>query len=62
MARLRPKASEAREVRFSTDPLLDAKVRDVLGLNNHQVKADGQRFKTYVATRAHKSGAWRGDV
>ena len=34
----------------------------VLGLDDHQVKADGQRFKTYVETRAHESGAWRGDV
>ena len=32
------------------------------GLDDHQVRADAKRFKTYVATRAHESGAWRGQV
>ena len=38
------------------------KVGAAANVDDHQVKADANRFKTYIETRAHESGAWRGDV
>jgi uncharacterized membrane protein len=34
----------------------------VANLDDHQVKADANRFKAYIESRAQASGAWRGDV
>ncbi len=33
-----------------------------VGVDDHQVKADAKRFKTFIEGQAHASGAWRGAV
>ncbi|MFD6159813.1 SRPBCC family protein [Nocardia sp. NPDC060256] len=35
---------------------------DKLGLLNHRVKGDMQRFKKFIEQRSRETGAWRGDV
>jgi hypothetical protein len=30
--------------------------------DDKQVKADAQRFKTFIESRGRETGAWRGDV
>ncbi|MFI9407108.1 SRPBCC family protein [Nocardia sp. NPDC052316] len=35
---------------------------DKLGLLNHRVKGDMQRFKRFIEQRGQETGAWRGDV
>jgi uncharacterized membrane protein len=34
----------------------------VVGVDDHQVKADTKRFKEFVEQRRAETGAWRGDV
>lgn len=34
----------------------------VVGADDRRVKADVQRFKTFVESRGQETGAWRGDV
>ena len=34
----------------------------LVGVDDHQVKADLDRFKTYIEEQGHADGAWRGDV
>ncbi len=34
----------------------------VVGADDHQVKADLKRFKTFIESKGSESGAWRGDV
>lgn len=34
----------------------------VLGVGDHQVKADLARFKHFIEARGSESGAWRGDI
>ncbi|CAN5537020.1 SRPBCC family protein [soil metagenome] len=38
------------------------KVGAVVGVDDHQVKADLNRFKEYIESQGHEDGAWRGDV
>ncbi|WP_026930045.1 SRPBCC family protein [Glycomyces tenuis] len=38
------------------------KAADKLGILNHRVKGDMQRFKGFIEQRGHETGAWRGDV
>lgn len=33
-----------------------------IGIDDHQVKADLDRFKTFIESRGSETGAWRGDV
>lgn len=33
-----------------------------LGVDDHQVKADLDRFKKFIESRGNETGAWRGDV
>ncbi|RMI30532.1 SRPBCC family protein [Nocardia stercoris] len=37
-------------------------VGDKLGLLDHRVKGDLERFKKFMEERNHETGAWRGDV
>jgi uncharacterized membrane protein len=37
-------------------------VADKLGVLDRRVKGDMKRFKEFVESRGHESGAWRGDV
>ena len=34
----------------------------LVGVDDHQVKADLDRFKSYIEARGHEAGAWRGNV
>ena len=38
------------------------KVGAVVGVDDHQIKADAQRFKAFIESRGTETGAWRGDV
>jgi len=38
------------------------KVGSAVGVDDHQVKADAKRFKTFIEERGAQTGAWRGDV
>lgn len=38
------------------------KVGSAVNLDEHRVKGDLERFKTFIESRGHESGAWRGDV
>jgi uncharacterized membrane protein len=38
------------------------KVGAVVGVDDHQVKADLGRFKDFIENRSQETGAWRGDV
>jgi hypothetical protein len=38
------------------------KTGSLMGLDDHQVKADTKRFKEFVEGRNSETGAWRGDV
>jgi uncharacterized membrane protein len=38
------------------------KVGAAVGVDDHQVKADLDRFKKFIEERGTESGAWRGDV
>jgi len=38
------------------------KVGSVLGIDNHQVKADTERFKKFIERRNGATGQWRGEV
>jgi uncharacterized membrane protein len=38
------------------------KVGAVIGADDHQVKADLDRFKTYIENQGHEDGAWREEV
>ncbi|MFD0636548.1 SRPBCC family protein [Catenulispora yoronensis] len=38
------------------------KVGSVVGADTTQVKADAERFKTYIEERNTETGAWRGEV
>lgn len=37
-------------------------VGDALGFPDRQVKGDLERFKAFIESRGHESGAWRGEV
>ncbi|WP_340682898.1 SRPBCC family protein [Amycolatopsis coloradensis] len=37
-------------------------VADKLGVLDRRVKGDMKRFKEFIESRGHESGAWRGDV
>ena len=34
----------------------------LIGVDDHQVKADLDRFKTYIEGQGHEDGAWRGNI
>ena len=34
----------------------------LVGVDDHQIKADLDRFKTYIEEQGHPDGAWRGEV
>jgi uncharacterized membrane protein len=34
----------------------------LVGVDDHQVKADLERFKSYIESRGQEEGAWRGNV
>jgi hypothetical protein len=34
----------------------------VLGVDDRQVQSDLDRFKEFIESRGHETGAWRGDV
>ena len=38
------------------------KVGAAVGVNDHQVKADLERFKSYIEGHGRGGGAWRNDV
>ena len=38
------------------------KVGDAVGLTNANAKADLERFKRFIETTGHETGAWRGEV
>jgi hypothetical protein len=38
------------------------KVGSAVGVDDHQVKADAKRFKTFIEERGSQTGGWRGDV
>jgi uncharacterized membrane protein len=38
------------------------KAGSMIGADDHQVKADGKRFKEFIEQRGTEGGAWRGDV
>jgi uncharacterized membrane protein len=38
------------------------KVGDALGIVKGRVKGDMERFKTFIESRGHETGAWRGEV
>jgi uncharacterized membrane protein len=42
------------------DPI--EKVGDAVGIPDRQVKKDLERFKDFVESRGHETGAWRGEV
>jgi uncharacterized membrane protein len=37
-------------------------VADVLGVISNQVQGDLERFKEFIESRGHETGAWRGEV
>jgi uncharacterized membrane protein len=37
-------------------------VGSALGLDSHRVKGDLESFKDFIESRAHETGAWRGEV
>ena len=41
---------------------LTEKAGAVIGLDDHQVKSDLDRFKKFIENRGKETGAWRGDV
>ena len=34
----------------------------MVGLDSHRVKGDLEKFKEFIESRSHETGAWRGDV
>ncbi|MDQ2845924.1 MAG: SRPBCC family protein [Actinomycetota bacterium] len=38
------------------------KIGAAVGVDDHQVKADLDRFKSYIESQGREDGAWRGDV
>jgi uncharacterized membrane protein len=38
------------------------KIADMLGVVSRRVQGDLQRFKTFIESRGHETGAWRGKV
>ena len=34
----------------------------LIGVDDHQVKADLDRFKAYIEGKSHEDGAWRGEI
>ena len=34
----------------------------LIGVDDHQVKADLDRFKSYIEGQSHEDGAWRGNI
>lgn len=34
----------------------------IVGLDSHRVKGDLEKFKEFIESRSHETGAWRGDV
>ena len=38
------------------------KLGDALGAPDRRIKGDLERFKEFVETRGHETGAWRGEV
>ena len=37
-------------------------VGDAVGIVSRRVEADLQRFKEFVESRGHETGAWRGEI
>jgi uncharacterized membrane protein len=46
---------------WQADGLVE-KAGALVGVDDHQVNADLDRFKTYIESQGHPDGAWRGDV
>jgi uncharacterized membrane protein len=46
---------------WQADGLVE-KAGALIGVDDHQVKADLDRFKTYIEEQGHEDGAWRGNV
>lgn len=38
------------------------KIGSAVNLDEHRVKGDLERFKEFIESRGHETGAWRGDV
>lgn len=38
------------------------KLGDMLGVVSHRVEGDLERFKSFIETRGHETGSWRGTV
>lgn len=38
------------------------KVGDMLGFVNRRVEGDLERFKSFIESRGHETGAWRGEI
>ncbi|HZE66153.1 MAG TPA: SRPBCC family protein [Sporichthyaceae bacterium] len=41
---------------------LKEKAGAAIGMDDHRVKADLKKFKSFIEQRGHAEGAWRGDV
>lgn len=46
---------------WNTEGVLE-KLGAAVGIDDHQVKADLERFKSYIESRGGADGGWRGDV
>jgi uncharacterized membrane protein len=46
---------------WQADGLVE-KAGALIGVDDHQVKADLDRFKAYIEAQGHADGAWRGNV
>ena len=49
------------QIDWEPEGLLE-KAGSVVGVDDHQVKADAKRFKAFIEKQGTQSGGWRGDV
>jgi uncharacterized membrane protein len=49
------------QIDWDPEGLLE-KAGAALGFDDRQVKADAKKFKEFIESRGHETGAWRGDV
>ncbi|HEX8080732.1 MAG TPA: SRPBCC family protein [Jatrophihabitans sp.] len=49
------------QIDWETEGIVE-KAGALVGVDDHQVKADLERFKSYIEGKGHEDGAWRGNV
>ncbi|MEO6501677.1 MAG: SRPBCC family protein [Jatrophihabitantaceae bacterium] len=49
------------QIDWETEGIVE-KAGALVGVDDHQVKADLERFKAYIEGKGHEDGAWRGNV